>query len=117
MTREEFIEYFGLTPEKAKELMVLLRQIVNREVETVIAHADFYMNPLDYCDKDYLEERYGTLEKDDDEDGYTQLYDFGKEHSVVETFMKFISLHTRHGGYTSAIEACNLMNLAWDGDE
>lgn len=116
MSREEFMLYFGITPEKAKELMILLRQIVNREVEMVISHADYYMNPTDYCDKEWLEEKYGTLEKDDDADGYTQLYEFGEEHSAVSTFMDFISFHTRHGGHTSAIEACNLMDLEWPAD-
>lgn len=116
MTEMKFKEYYGMTPAKAKELMEELKHIVNREVEMVISHADFYMNPLDYCDKETLEEDYGPLEKGDDDDGYTCLYDFGKQHSAVSTFMDFISLHTRHGGHTSAIEACDLMDLEWAAD-
>ena len=74
------------------------------------------MNPLDYCDKDYLEDNYGPLEKDDDDDGYTCLYDYGKQHGAVEAFRDLISCHTTHGGHTSAMEACKLMGLEWEKD-
>lgn len=119
MTEQEFIKCFGLKPNKAKELMERLREIVNREVEEVITHADYYANPTDYCDEEYLKEQYGedVLEKEDeDADGYTKLYEFGRQHSAVKTFMDFISWHTYYGGHTSAIRACDLMNLEWEAD-
>lgn len=119
MTEQEFINDFGITPGKAKELMERLCQIVNAEVKEVIRHADYYINPFDYCEAEDLEEIYGedALEKDDDDDGYTNLYEFGHQHSAVSTFMDFISFHTKHGGHTSAINACDLMGLEWEADK
>lgn len=114
MTREEFEEYFGLTPEKCKELMEALAKIVNEEVREAIAHADYYMNPLDYCDKDDLKETYGEdcLEKEDeDDDGYTKLYDFKKNGTAAYAFQRLISIKTTHAGYGSATAACKLMEL------
>ena len=119
MTEEEFIKDFGITPNKAKELIERLREIVNQEVHEVIEHADYYMNPTQYCDEDWLKERYGddVLEKDEDSDGYPNLYDFGEQNSAVMTFMHFISWHTSHGGHTSAIRACDLMDLEFTRDK
>jgi len=119
MTEEEFVKDFGITPKKAKELIIRLREIVNQEVHEVIEHADYYMNPTQYSDEDWLKERYGddVLEKDEDSDGYPNLYDFGKQNSAVKTFMDFISYHTSYGGHTSAIRACDLMDLEWEWDK
>lgn len=108
MTKREFIKYYGMTPERAKELMTKLRHIVNWEVHQVIAHADYYIDPWNYGFE-------GKIEKEDeDDDGYTCLYDFGAQNSAEKTFTDFISFHTRHGGHTSAIRACELMGLSWD---
>ena len=111
MTAEEFESYYGMKPEKAKELMEELANIVNREVREAIEHADYYTDPTAYCDAEYLIEEYGeyALEKDEDSDGYPNLYDYRKKKSAESAFMDFISLHTFHGGHTSAIEACRLM--------
>ena len=120
MTEEEFIKDFGITPGKAKELMERLRQIVNYEVEQVIKHADYYIDPVPYCGEEWLKENIGddVLEKDDeDDDGYTKLYEFGRQHSAVSTFMDFISLHTRYGDHGSAIRACDLMGIEWEADQ
>lgn len=113
MTTSEFEKQFGLKPEKAKELMELLVRIVNREVKNTIEHADFYMNPMDYCEEEHLKEWNGEdcFDKDDDSDGYPNLYDFKRQNSAEKVFMEFISLHTRYGGHTSAIEACELMEM------
>lgn len=115
MTKEEFEEYFGLTPEKCKELMEALAKIVNEEVREAIAHADYYMNPLDYCDEDDLKETYGEkcLEKEDeDDDGYVGLYDFKRRgSSAAYAFQRFVSNRTSHAGYGSATAACKLMEL------
>lgn len=94
--------------------------MINAEVREVIAHADFYINPLDYCDEEYLKHHMGedVLEKDsEDDDGYINLYEYGRQHSAVSTFMKLISWHTTHGGHTSAIRACDLMGLEWEADK
>ena len=40
MTREEFAIYYGMTPERAKQILEELRHIVNQEVHETIAHAD-----------------------------------------------------------------------------
>ena len=120
MTREEFEKHFGLSPEKCKELMERVKEIINNEVHEVIAHADFYMDPVNYCGEDYLKERYGddVLDKDnEDDDGYIKLYEYGRQHSAVSTFMNLISWHTTHGGHTSAIRACDLMGLEWEADK
>lgn len=113
MTKEEFIQYFDITPDKAKELMELLADIVNSEVQEVIAHADYYINPTDYCDEEFLKQEYGldVLDKDEDATGYSGLYDFRKHTSAEKCFMDFISYHTKHGGHTSAIRACELMGI------
>ena len=116
MTEEEFVNKFGIKPERCKQIMESIRQLVNSEVREAIEHSDYYINPTDYCSEEFLEEHYGKLEKDDDSDGYKMLYDFGKEHSAVETFMDVISLHTRYGGHCSAISACSLMGLEWERD-
>ena len=78
-----------------------------------IKHADFYMDPESYIDEDYLKEEIGedVLDKDDDDDGYPNLYDFKRQTSAEKCFMDFISFHTKHGGHTSAIEACRLMGM------
>ena len=119
MTEEQFEEYFGIKPVRAKQILQRFRQMVNEEVHAVIAHADFYIDPEPYCDRDYLEEQMGQpLEKADaDDDGYTCLYEYGRGNGAVKTFMELISCHTRHGGHTSAIEACKLMDLEWEGDK
>ena len=120
MTEEEFIKDFGITPGMAKELMERLRILINVEVRNAIAHADYYINPTDYCDAEWLKERYGedVLEKDDDDDdGYVDLYEYGREHGAVETFMDFISWHTSYGGHPSAIRACDLMGIEWEADK
>lgn len=110
---EMFEDHFGMSPEKARQILESLRRIVNSEVHNVIENADFYIDPLGYADQDSLEERYGKLEKDDDADGYACLYDYGKQNSAISAFMDIISSHTYYGGYTSATEACNLMGLEW----
>lgn len=111
MTSEEFLSQFGMKPERAKEILEELRHIVNSEVHEVIAHADFYIDP----------EAYGydgeLTKEDEDDDGYTCLYDYGKQSGgAVKAFMDLISFHTSHGGHTSAIRACELMGIEWDGD-
>lgn len=115
MTREEFQNQFGLSPEKCKELMETVANLVTYEVQEAIAHADFYINPLDYCDKKTLKELYGEdcFDKDEDEDGYIGLYDFKVSNTAARTFQNLISNHTYYGGYTSAIEAIDLMDLHW----
>ena len=119
MTKEQFQEYFGLSAEKCAELMNRLAAIIDTEVEEVIKHADFYMNPLDYTDEKYLKEEYGEdcLEKEDeDDDGYIALYSFRRSHSAADTFQRFISYRTHYGGYTSALQACDLMGIkGWRG--
>lgn len=111
MTREEFTEYYGMTPDRAREILEELRCIVNQEVHETIAHADFYIDPRSYGYE-------GDLEKEEaDDDGYTCLYDFGNQSGgAVKAFMLLISFHTTHGGHTSAIEACRLMGVSWEGD-
>ena len=96
-----------------KELMERVAQIINGEVQEVIEHADYYMNPTDYCDEEYLKEEFGedALEKDEDADGYPNLYDYRKGHSAVMLFKDLISCRTYFGGHTSAIEACKLMDI------
>jgi hypothetical protein len=100
-----------MTPERAKEILETFKNIVNQEVHETIAHADYYINP----------ERYGyegDLEKEDeDDDGYTCLYEYGRQHGAVKTFMDLISFHTTHGGHTSAIRACELMGIEWEADK
>lgn len=112
MTQEEFAKYFGMTPDRAKQIIEELRHIVNGEVHEVIAHADFYIDPIPYGYE-------GELEKEDaDDDGYTCLYDFGgRSGGAVSAFMDLISFHTSHGGHTSAIRACELMGIEWEGDK
>lgn len=118
MTREEFIELFGITPEKAKEILEQVRKMINKQVHETIEHADYYMDPFAYSSKEYLEHHLGCkIEKDEEDDGYTCLYEYGREHGAVETFMNLISLHTTHGGHTSAIRACELMGLEWEADK
>lgn len=114
MTEQEFETRFGITPDKAKELMEELANIVNKEVREVIRHANYYTSPTGYCDEEFLKEEFGAdaLEKDDDDDGYPNLYDF-RTNSAEKVFMDFISFHTHYGGHTSAIEACELMGLKW----
>ena len=107
---QKFERQFGITPAKAKYLMERLADIVNQEVHEVIAHADFYMDP----------ENYGVAapeKEDEDDDGFTGLYDFRKQNSAVKTFRDFISRNTLHGGHTSAIEACRLMGIEWEADK
>lgn len=88
MTREEFIDYFGMTPEKAKYILTKFRQMVNAEAHDVIEHADAYINPEDYeVDSDIYEK---PLEKDDDSNGYTRLYEYGVQHSAEYVFMRLI---------------------------
>lgn len=112
MTREKFIDYFGMTPEKAKYILTKFRQIVNAEVHHVIENADFYINPQDYgCESDV---RGMPFEKDEDSDGYTCLYEYGVQHSAEYVFMRLISGDTRYGGHTSAIRACELMGIDWE---
>jgi hypothetical protein len=111
MTEQEFIKWYGMKPERAKEILTELKNIVNREVHEVIAHADYYIDPRPYGYE-------GELEKEDaDDDGYTCLYDYGKQTGAVSAFMRLISFHTTHGGHTSAIRACELMGLEWEADQ
>lgn len=112
MNEEEFKAYFGMSPERAKQILTELRHIVNQEVHEVIANADYYMDPRAYGYE-------GELEKEDcDDDGYTYLYDFGDQTGgAVRAFMRLISFHTTHGGHTSAIEACRLMGVEWEADK
>lgn len=119
MTEEQFEQYFGMKPERAKQILQRFRQMVNAEVHETIAHADYYMDPTNYCEKEWLEERIGQpLEKEnDDDDGYTCLYEYGRDNGAVKTFMDLISCHTTHGGHTSAMAACNLMGLEWEADK
>lgn len=35
---------------------------------------------------------------------------------AVKAFMDLISFHTAYGGQTSAIRACKLMDIEWEGD-
>lgn len=111
MSKEEFTAYYGMTPERAKQILEELRHIVNQEVHEVIAHADYYIDPRPYGYE-------GELEKEDeDDDGYTCLYDFGNlSGGAVKAFMQLISFHTTHGGHTSAIESCKLMGIEWEAD-
>lgn len=111
MTREEFKKQFGMEPEKAKEILEELKNIVNREVHETIAHADFYIDPESYGYEGEL------IKEDEDDDGYTCLYDYGKQSGgAVMAFMDLISFHTPYGGQTSAIRACELMGIEWEAD-
>lgn len=112
MTRDEFKAHYGMEPERAKEILEELRHIVNREVHDVIAHADYFINPEEYGYN-------GDLTKEDeDDDGYTCLYDYGSQcGGAVKAFMDLISFHTPYGGQTSAIRACELMGIEWEGDK
>ena len=119
MSEEEFIKDFGLSPDRCRDLMERVRQIINTEVHEVIAHADYYVDPVNYCGEEFLKEQYGedVFEKDnEDDDGYTKLYEYGRQSGAVSLFMSLISWHTTHGGHTSAIRACDLMDLAWEAD-
>lgn len=109
----DFIQKYGISPEKCKELMERVAEIVNQAVSEVIEHADFYIDPLGYEDEEFLKEEYGedALEKDENSDGYPNIYDFKKENSAEMLFMNLISYHTHYGGHTSAIEACKLMGI------
>lgn len=107
---KQFERRFGMPPERAKEILEELRHIVNAEVCEVIAHADFYINPSAYGYEEEIEK------EDENDDGYTCLYDFGRSTSAVAAFMKLISFHTPYGGHTSAIEACRLMGIEWEAD-
>jgi len=113
MTREEFIDQFGITPEKCKEIMERVSEIITGEAQEVIEHADYYIDPLAYCDKKTLIEEYGedALEKDEDLDGYPNLYDYRKQNSAVHLFKTLISYRTHYGGHTSAMDACELMGI------
>lgn len=118
MTAEEFEIYYGMKPERAKELMFSLARFIDAEVKETIEHADYYMNPLDYVDEDALKAKYGAdcLEKySDEDDGYSRLYDYKKDNSPESVFMNFISRLTLHGGYGSACAACELMGIREDG--
>lgn len=114
--RIEFQEKFGMSPERCKQIMIDVMHLINWEAEEIIRHLDYYENPTNYCEPESLAEKYGphALEKDDDDDGYPNLYDYSKDHSAVELFQQIISIHTRYGGHTSAMEACNLMGLDWE---
>ena len=118
MTEEEFVKCFGLSSERAKEILERFRKLVNQYVHETIEHADYYIDPFNYCDKEYLEYHLECeIEKDEDDDGYACLYEYGREHSAVETFMNLISWHTSYGGHTSAIRACDLMGLEFPRDK
>lgn len=111
MTTEEFKSYYGMSPERAKQILEELRHIVNQEVHEVIACADYYIDPRPYGYEGELEKEY------EDDDGYTCLYDFGNlTGGAVKAFMRLISFHMTHGGHTSAIEACRLMEIEWEAD-
>lgn len=113
MTRHDFIEKFGITPEKCKEIMVRFTEIVNAEAEEIIEHADYYIDPTSYCDEEYLKEEYGedALDKYDDSDGYPNLYDYKKMNSPESLFKELISYHTSYGGMGTAMAACSLIGL------
>lgn len=116
MTSTEFENQFGLSPEICKVLMEKLAEIVDEEVKEAIAHADYYMNPTGYVDEDDLKERYGEdclMKSNEDDDGYTELYDFKRQNTAAYTFQRFISSRTYYGGYTSAMKACELMGIGW----
>lgn len=113
MSEEEFIQYYGMTPKRAREILEEVRHLINAEVHETIDHADYYIHPEAYG---YGIEDGVDLEKDDDADGYSCLYDYGERNSAVKTFMRIISFHTTHGGHTSAIRACELMELEWEAD-
>ena len=118
MTEEEFVKCFGLSSERAKEILERFRKLVNQYVHETIKQADYYIDPFYYCDKEYLEYHLECeIEKDEDDDGYACLYEYGREHSAVETFMNLISWHTSYGGHTSAIRACDLMGLEFPRDK
>lgn len=115
MTEEEFASRYGMSSQRCREIMEGVRQLVNRQVKEVIEHADFYIDPTSYCDEDDLKEWNGEdcLEKDEDDDGYPNLYEFGRQNSAESVFMDLISVHTRYGGHGSACEACSLMGIKW----
>lgn len=118
MTEEEFVKCFGLSSETAKEILERFRELVNQYVHETIKQADYYIDPFYYCDKEYLEHHLECeIEKDEDDDGYACLFEYGREHSAVETFMDLISWHTSYGGHTSAIRACDLMGLEFPRDK
>jgi len=112
MTESEFVEKFGLSPKLAGEIMDAVDAIVTSEAQTIIEHCDFYMNPTDYCDEEQLIDEYGedAFEKDDDADGYPNLYDYRKSHSATEVFKRLFSYRTKYAGHTTAIEAINLID-------
>lgn len=48
MTEEEFVKCFGLSSEKAKEILERFRELVNKYVHETINHADYYIDPFNY---------------------------------------------------------------------
>lgn len=116
MTNEEFKKWYGMSPERCKRLMIDVADMITSECREVIAHADYYKNPLDYLDADQLEKMYGAgcLEKDDeDDDGFVKIFNVRAKATAEWMFKRLISLHTTHGGHTDAVEACRLMGLNW----
>ena len=105
LTEEQFVKQFGMTPEKARSIMLHIKHLVNAEVKNAIANANYYIDPKNYGYD-------GPLGKSDiDDDGYTMLYECGEENSAEEIFMSVISIDTNYGGHTSAVEACNTMKI------
>ena len=111
MTNEEFIKQFGMTPEKAKNIMEMIKRFVNVEVKTAIANADYYMNPRAFGYEGPL--KWGS-ENESENGGYSFLYEFSEQNSPESVFMSIISIDTYYGGMTSAMEACKLMGIHED---
>ena len=113
MTREEFISYYDMTPERAKKTLELVTELVNEEVRRAIVSHDLYENPTSYLDETELKEKYGEDALEREGDCYPNLYDYSVANSSVSTFMNLISCNTFHGGQTCAVEACRLMGIEW----
>ena len=106
------IQRFGMTADAIMRVMRTHKRIVNSEVHETVRHADFYINPTDYCDPTDLPLR-DWEEKDDDDDGYPNLYLYADDlfgEDGTKVFKDLISRGTLHGGMGSALEAMALID-------
>lgn len=109
------VERFGMTREAIARVLHNHTCIVTDECREIIKHADYYINPTDYCDGEYLTNLFPFWEnKDDDDDGYPLLHEYGKE-SQATVFKGLISRGTRYGGMGSACEAVNMVDEYLEG--
>lgn len=111
MTDDYLIKRFGMTAEAMRRVMKNHKSIVNAEVHKTIWNADYYMNPTDYIDADDLPD--GWDEKDEDDDGYSNLYNYAEDlfgEDGTKVFKSLISWGTKYGGMGSAVEALVMLD-------